>query len=336
MAASDPVRARRVAVCVALIGAVAVADCGGGEYVHSNPFDPVVPVTLRIEGPDKTVAQFDTVRFKVVTDPVYDYGSAVWSATGGLEKLDENGTFRAPRTGQFSGPVQVTATLGPRKAQATVMVTYQPASFRMRNCTDGSRTIQISALDSTAQPCVTVYDARGGIISVYGIPISLVATSLDTSVAAVPNPGQVRSVGNGTTKVVYSFNGISDTLAVVVRQQVTSLTISPSSCSDRTLLIPVGTTVQLTLGAPAFDATGHPVTDPTEIQNAIASAGWYMGSDSPFYITLTQGGLVTGAFQSIIPGNPYGSVFATVGYFWRRNSGGDTFGGSICYIGVTP
>ena len=86
MAASDPVRARRVAVCVALIGAVAVADCGGGEYVHSNPFDPVVPVTLRIEGPDKTVAQFDTVRFKVVTDPVYDYGSAVWSATGGLEK----------------------------------------------------------------------------------------------------------------------------------------------------------------------------------------------------------------------------------------------------------
>jgi len=328
MAASDPVRMRCVAFITALLCSAALVACGGPEFVHSNPFDPSVPVTLRINGPDKTVAQFDTVRFKVVTDPAYDYGSAVWSATGGLEKLDDNGTFRAPRIGQFSGPVQVTATLGPRTAQATVMVTYQPVSFRMRSCADSSRTITINALDTTAVACATVYDARGGVISVYGMPISVVARSLDTSVAAVPTPAQVKSVANGTTKVVYSFNNVSDTLDVVVRQEVTTMTISPSSCSDRSISMKVGSTLQLSLGAPAFDATGHPVTDPTLIQDAIASAGWWMGPRGT--VSITQSGLVTAVYPSL-PND-----FELVGYDWHRNPRYDTFGTTVCNILVVP
>jgi hypothetical protein len=332
MAASDHVRARRVAITLALLCSPALVDCGGGEFVRSNPFDPVVPVSLRIEGPDKTVAQFDTVRFKVTTDPAYDHDSAVWSVTGVLEKLDENGTFRAPRIGQYSGPVQVTATIGPRKAQATIMVTYQPASFRMRGCADSSRTIEISALDTIAQACATVYDARGGVISVWGIPIPIVATPLDTSIATTPNAAQVRSVRNGTTRVVYSFNGVLDTLSVVVRQRVTSMTISPSSCSDKSLIMPLGSTLQLKVGAPAFDATGNPVTDSTEIQNAIATARW--GTNSS-YVSITSGGLVTAVFPSVNP-PPYFSFYAIVGYSWRRNPVSDTYGSTVCYIAVAP
>lgn len=333
MAASDHVRARRIAITVALLCSPGLANCGGGELLRNNPFDPVVPVTLRVEGPDKTVAQFDTVRFKVITDPAYDYGSAVWSATGGLDKLDESGTFRAPRIGLYAGPVQVTATIGPRKAQATIMVTYQPASFRMRSCADSSRTIVISALQTTAEACATVYDARGGVISVWGIPIPLVATPLDPSIATAPNAAQVRSVRNGTTKVVYSFNGVFDTLTVVVRQRVTSLTISPSSCSDKSLIMKLGSTLQLTLGAPAFDATGNPVTDTTEIQDAIATASWWHSGTG--YVSITRDGLVTAQFPSVRP-PPFFTSYATVGYSWRRNPISDTYGNTVCYIAVAP
>jgi len=326
MAASDRMRMHRIGFTCALLGAATLVGCGG-EFVHSNPFDPAVPVTLRIEGPDKTVAQFDTVRFKLTTDPAYDFGAVVWSATGGLEKLDENGTFRAPRIGLYSGPVQITAALGPRKAQTTVMVTYQPASFRMYSCADSSRTITITALDTVGGACATVYDARGGFISSNSSPpLPIIATSLDTSIATINVLSSgVRSVRNGTTRVVYRANGISDTLNVVVRQRLASLTLTPPPCPAGLITMKVGSTVQLNLSTPGFDATGHPMADTTEAQAALASARWWRsGSDR---VTVSPDGLVTAVY-------PYGGG-DYVGYSWQ---GDQIFTSSVawCFVMVEP
>ena len=312
MAASDRVRTGRKAGLVAIVCAVALVDCG--DFVRTNPFDPSVPVTLRIDGPTQTVAQFDTVRFTVTTTPEYDHEPAVWSVTGGfLEKLDENGTFRAPRIGVYSGPAQVTARIATRSTFTSVQVTYKPASFRMFSCDDSSRTIAVSSLDATANACGTAYDAHGGVLNTYGAPAvtPLVATSLDaTTVAIGVQPTQVRSIRNGTTKVVYSWNGMTDTLAVAVRQKVATLKVTPAACGDADvrLRMTLGSTAQLSLGPEAYDSTGHPVTDTVAVQAAVSLARWY---SSRGLVTISADGIVTSYFQGYdvlgyaLPRSPY-------------------------------
>jgi hypothetical protein len=321
MAASDRLRRSRHAALVAVVCAIALVDCG--EFVRTNPFDPNVPVTLRIEGPTQTVAQFDTVRFTVTTSPEYDHDPAVWSVTSGfLEKLDENGTFRAPRIGVYSGPVQVTARIGTRSTFTSLQVTYQPASFRMFSCDDSSRTIGISSLDATANACGTAYDARGAVLNTYGPPpVSLVATSLDPSTVTIGlQPAQVRSVRNGATKVVYSWNGRADTLSVSVRQKVASLKVTPAACGDinAPLRMTLGSTLQLSLGPEAYDSTGHPVTDDVAVQAALSLARWY---SSRGYVTVSADGFVT----------PYFAGYEILGYTLPRSQYTINSGGG-CYL----
>jgi len=326
MAASDHARVRRVAVTMAVLCAAALVACSG-EFARNNPFDPAVPVELHIEGPDKTVAQFDTVHFTLVTEPDFDHGPVEWTASRELEKLDENGTFRAPRVFGVGGFVDITARTAARTATKRITISYQPASFRVHNCADTtSRTIELAALDTTAFVCATVYDARGGILDpAYGFqPIPLVTRSLDTSVVTTESPSgtnAVRSVGNGTTQVVYSFNGVPDTMTVVVHQRVAYFTRTPTTCSDYSITMPVGSTMQLTVGTPAFDVTGHPVTDPAEIQAALASVSWASVNGN---VSVTPAGLVTAKNQG----------FDTVVYYLTSAQNFVPYG--PCFVTVTP
>jgi len=88
---SERTRIGRAAVVIAaLVSGMTASSCG--EFTHNNPFDPAVPVTLTIHGPDSAFSQFDTLRFTVTTDPVYDYDDVEWLISG-LQKIDNNGTW---------------------------------------------------------------------------------------------------------------------------------------------------------------------------------------------------------------------------------------------------
>jgi hypothetical protein len=293
VAGSDRMSVRRAARLVAPLALiVSMSDCG--EFVRTNPHDPLVPVTVTIEGPDSSFAQFDTLHFTVKTDPVFDHETPVWS--GSIEKLDNAGTFRTPAIDAGPTRAQITVRVGTRTATKIVDFTYRPKSFKVRNCYDASHSLRMTALQDTAFVCSALFDAHGGRIdensSVALGPIT--ARALDpTVVQPGASNGKIVSVRNGTTPVVFTSVGLPDTLTVTVQQEVAFVTVSPATCvQDYVIVLPVGATLQLGLSAPAYDLTHHLVTDPAVVQQGIAEIEWFADADPYDVISVTRGGLV--------------------------------------------
>lgn len=63
---------------VAGIGALIVAFACGDPYRHLNPYDPVVPVTFEITGPDSLFALGDSAQYSATTAPGFADTSFVW------------------------------------------------------------------------------------------------------------------------------------------------------------------------------------------------------------------------------------------------------------------
>jgi len=298
MAGSDRSRiANRLGASVALAAMLMANSCA--DFAHTNPFDPAVPVTLTLSGPDSTFAQFDTVRFKVTTDPAYDYDPPEWSLDG-LVRLDNNGTYQVRAiTAYGSEPTQVTISvkIGPRTATKTVTVTFRPKTLQVRNCADDSRNVTFTALgpQSGMALCTNVLDARGGVIATTADvpPYTLAARALDTTVVQAFARG-LTPITNGTSLVVFTYGPVSDTVNVTVKQKATWLTISPGICSTTPLSI--GQPVQLSVGAPGFDVYHTPLVDPTlaqrEGQDMRWQLTWYDSTKAP-PVNVTPLGLVT-------------------------------------------
>jgi hypothetical protein len=323
MAVSELKRIGRAAF-VAFAVAVGIAASSCGEYVRNNPFDPAVPVTLTIHGPDSAFAQFDTLRFTVTTDPVYDYDDVQWES-GGLQKIDNNGMYQVGPTSVFGGratTVPVTVRIGTRTATKNVYINFKPVGFSARFCgdvgravlLDGGRTAILDWIGESVNVCANILDARGGIITTSLSPQSA-ARPLDTTIVKLGTYGTLAAVGNGTTGVVFTNGSLVDTVKVTVRQSAYRLTVTPSACMPPpftpTMVMTLGDTLRLTLGPPAYDVGGTQITDAAIIQQAVASAMW--GPD-PFQgavaIGVTSDGLVTATTRGLAR---LGAVLPTTG-----------------------
>lgn len=299
MGASERGAVRRAAILTGAISLLITAiDCG--EFAHTNPFDPAVPVTVTVTGPDSAFAQYDTLHFAFTTDPAYDYADVEWQL-GGLQKIDNDGTYRVGPTESYNGqPVRVTVAVrvDSRVATKTVDVVFPPAGIRARRCGTDTREALLTSLGAWVDVCVSFVDARGGIIST--VPIGTEATTrvLDTTVAKAGEfSRRVQAVGNGSSAVVYTYGSFTDTLTVTVRQAVARVTVSPTACTPVMgvpLMMDVGDTLRLALGAPAYDAGSSPIADAAAIQSAIAELRWELvQTQGSTAVSVTPDGLVT-------------------------------------------
>ena len=295
MAGSERKRVGRVSLLVAaMLATMSASDCG--EFARTNPFDPAVPVTVKITGPDSAFGQFDTLHFAFSTDPEYDHRIVEWQLSG-LQKLDNDGTYRVgPIENYTVKPVTLTVSVrvDSRTATKTVSVVFPPAALRVRTCQTNAREVTFASLTEWVDLCVSVVDRRGGVISTNSENPPATARVLDPGVASAGSR-KVTAVGNGTTAVVYNFGSFVDTFTVTVKQAVAHLAVSPVSCTgsstDSPLLMTVGDTLRLALSGPAYDLANQPVTDATTIQRAIQEARWGLVT-LPGTITVTPDGLV--------------------------------------------
>ena len=104
------------------LGAIAVLTIsvafGCGEYPHTNPYDPLVPVTLTIIGPDIVARLGATIRYQYKAEPEIPDGHATWgSSTPSLVPLGE-GVFRVGPPGSTI----ITMQIGPHSKSKRVIV----------------------------------------------------------------------------------------------------------------------------------------------------------------------------------------------------------------------
>jgi hypothetical protein len=292
---------------VAALGIVLVA-AGCGQFARDNPFDPAVPVTLTLAGPDSAFAQLDTLRFSVTTDPAYDFDPPEWTVFN-LEPLDEPGAFRVPRPdGSAVGATWtavITVRIGERSVTKFVGIDLKPVRFTVGNCVDGTKSVLLESLEVPGFACLTFYDERGLAL---GPGLATTLRSLDSTVVKVRDTGLLESVGNGTTQVVYEWQGQADTVHFTVKQTVAIATPALATCRvDLGTALAVGDTLRIGIGPPYYDATSHAILDSATIQAARATPPrWqplYGGSP---HATITPDGLVT----AISPGYAYfGSIW---------------------------
>src|SRR5437870_5605764 len=78
--------------CTALLLSVTVCT----DFARTNPFDPAVPLTLTIVGPDTIRSALDTVRYVVRADPAVDFPEADWQTSSPMVKIGPGGTYVYP------------------------------------------------------------------------------------------------------------------------------------------------------------------------------------------------------------------------------------------------
>jgi len=165
--------------------------------------------------------------------------------------VDVSGTgSTATATAKGVGTTTIHATSGDRSAQVSITVSNIPVA----TLSVSERDVTI-AVGSTKQLSVTVKDAGGAALE--NRPI--VWASLSSSVASVAaTSGLVTGISLGTTKIVATIEGKSDTASVtVIPVPVAAVSITPSTPLDLT----VGATTQL--AATTKDAAGNTLTGRT-------------------------------------------------------------------------
>lgn len=158
----------------------------------------------------------------------------------------------------------------------------------------------LTAIGNTAQFTATARDAAGNTVS----GVTFTWTSSDDAVATVDGSGLATARGNGEVTITASASGKSSMSALVVAQQVATVTVSPTSAT----LGAAGATQQFS--ATAVDANGNPVTGLTPL--------WVSSDHSVATVaanglaTATGGGLatITAAFRGV-PGSATLSVAQT-------------------------
>ncbi|MGD2135056.1 MAG: Ig-like domain-containing protein, partial [Gemmatimonadales bacterium] len=197
-----------------------------------------------------------------------DESIATVSSTGLITAVSAGETVVYASSGGFSAAVAVTV----RQAVAEVVVTPDAAT--------------IPSLDGTVQLSAAAFDASGTAIT----DVAVVWGSADVAVVKVDETGLVTAVGNGTTEVLATVEGVSGSATVTVEQVVVAVAVSPATAT----LTSLGETVQL--AASATDANG----------NAVAGTATWASSDDAV-ATVSPSGLVTAV------GNGTAEVTATMG-----------------------
>jgi hypothetical protein len=301
---------------VAMILAVAVSCI---DTPRTNPFDPQGQVELVLVGPDSATSIGDTVDFDVRSADGESVLSIVhWGLPPFLQSISRPGSFvviAEPTVARTTGTL--TAIVNANKVSKEFVFSQKAVSLSLRSC-EGGNVLSFVALMPPGQPtfepkgvCISLVDRRGN-----GVPTAslLSATMRDTLVArfVLPNLREVNAASVGSTYAVYTLGGITDSIAVNVRQDVAGFEVDPPECwSTIGVLLDPGQTFQVTPGS-ARDANGNTITDDAVVQLAIASLQWT--HESFLDVDVSPTGVVTGRSRSS------GAVTAELGAGETRRS----------------
>ena len=303
MTGSDRLR-RGIALGAAVISLVTVS-CE--DFPPTNPFDKHAVLTLVLTGPDSVTAIGDTISFQVRTAK----GEAVdqlatWDLPPFLAPTNTPGQFFV--TG-FSTPVRGTGTvtvhLNANQTSKAILFAQKATSLSVNWCPYGTKTTTFTALTPPGDPmrdvaiaCDDLLDRRGNVVR---DPSTLSGIIRDTSIVRFMTPDllNVNAFAVGSTWIVYTRAGLTDSLRAVVRQDPVSLTVDPPDCNYFTkLYLAPGDSVQLTARGPVVDAHQNPLADTTLARTILSSIQWTY--DPWLNVTVSSTGLVRANAPSFV------------------------------------
>lgn len=225
---------------IATAGITALVACGD-PYRHTNPYDPVYPVTISVTGPDTMNSSFERATFTATSTPAFPDSAVSWVSLG-LASSGGTGTFQAvgPPLWPAYFTATVTALIG--KIDTTISVNYstvqtniwrhsgsksvvvtQRLTHIQLRCPDvhacdtlsvgGAWSIWVDGFDATNQriyalPSATLNPPSGAPIAIY--------TSRDSTIASVSPNGtraaNVTALRVGTTWIIGTRIAAQDTL----------------------------------------------------------------------------------------------------------------------------
>lgn len=245
---------------------------------------PDVPATVMAVGAvTRTGAAGSVVADSLAVRVADRYGNPVpnvdvaWTASGGgsvspaSSRTDAAGVAKSRWTlGGTAGAQTATAAVtGAGSASFTATVGAATAA----RVTILPTMLSFATLGRQAQVTVSAADAFGNPISAEAMLVSR-----NAAVASLEGTGTVQARGNGSTYLVATVQGVSDSIPVQVSQVAATVTVAPASAT-----IFVGDTVRYT--AAAADSAGNAIANPQFAWRTVVST----------VATVDASGLVTGA-----------------------------------------
>ena len=258
--------------CLVVIGGLAVSACGGGGDGGSGP--PTI-TSVVING-DSTVVLAGTRQLTATAmsgaTPVTSGVTFLW-ASGDTTRATVSGTGVV--TGVRLGTAAISAVALLNGVLTTVIGTHRIRA-RIGSIAITPTSSQMASLGDTVLLTAEGRDALNA-------PVPGVTFTWRTRTPAVvevtprANAAQadVVAIGNGTARILATGDGVSDSVAVTVRQVATTLSLTPATAT----LHSVGAT--LTPGITANDTRGNPV--------APSALGWTSQSTGVATVNTTTG-----------------------------------------------
>lgn len=300
---------RGVAVrAVAILSVMVIVACG--DLAHTNPYDPVTPVSLAVVGTDTVTASGDTLRFALAATPSLDPGIVNWSVAGPYATWLEDiggGNFRVSfPQGLEAAPRQITVKgtlVDGRSAQKTIVAYHRASALRLANCWYGyGLDLTYDALGDSTFVCAALVDRRGQPVSTLdplqvqsrNSAMTRATTKTSTTLDPAGPSAWVAALDTGVTSVVFTRGAFRDSVIVTDRQVLAFL--APFTPCVPQLTLPKDSTVQLVALPNGRDSHNYPLKDTTGLAAAVATTQ-YTGvyySFGPTVMSVTPGGRVTG------------------------------------------
>ena len=158
---------------------------------------------LRIENPEITLTAANAIdQILVVTDPTPTSDNKLFvSADERIAKVSSVGEV----TAVSPGTVVITVTCGSQTAECTVYCEFEG------NPEDTQPAVTVDHLELNKDDMTFFNPGENYVLAVTNVPTGSPVTwrSLDEEIATVDENGHVYAVGNGTTKVIATLNGVS-------------------------------------------------------------------------------------------------------------------------------
>jgi hypothetical protein len=245
--------------CLLLGGVLLMVDCGGGGGGSGPPM-----ITAVVVSGDSTVVLNGT---RPLTATALSGSTPV--STGVTFQWLSSDTTRATVSGSGSSGTVSGVRLGSTIITARAVLNGTPTSIvspargirtRIGAIVLTPPTPQFASLNDTVVVSAEARDALNAPVPGITFTFQSRTPSVATATAATTTQARVIAVANGTTRVVATGDGISDSVTATVQQVATSLSITP----DTTTLNRIGATV--TPVVTAADARGNPL--------ATSAVGW--------------------------------------------------------------
>ncbi|HEX7981369.1 MAG TPA: hypothetical protein VF461_22355 [Gemmatimonadaceae bacterium] len=290
-------RARVRAAWCTIVAAMLGVGLACTDFPRVNPFDDEAIATLVVSGPDSVTTIGDTVTFNVKSQQGTSLDQvSYWTLPGFLKATSVRNQFVV--VGQQNS-ARIASSIAVRVNASTatrpLVFAQQARSLSATSCSGGKVLTFTSLLDASAPTvdapliCAELLDRRG-----YALPGGLTGVIRDTRVVrfVAPNQLMVNALSVGSTYVVYTGAGFTDSIRADVRQDLALYQPNPP-CPPGLVLSP-GQTTQIT--AVPSDAHFNPLVDSVAAQAALAALTW-KPSDG-LGVTVSSSGLVTASALS--------------------------------------